>query len=84
VPSVTYEAKLLKDGHLPVPRKPKLPKGRKVVVSVSWEDGQPKGTSPDDPLWRIVGLGNSGVNDAARRHDFHLYGQSRKAGKRAR
>lgn len=26
----------------------------------------------DDPLWKIVGLGNSGVTDLATRHDDYL------------
>ena len=26
----------------------------------------------DDPIWRLVGAGNSGVGDAAAHHDRHL------------
>lgn len=29
---------------------------------------------PDDPIWKLVGIGASGLRDVSERHDDYLYG----------
>ena len=37
---------------------------------------QQRPLAPDDPIWGLVGSGESGTADTATRHDEHLYGSS--------
>jgi hypothetical protein len=40
-------------------------------------DADPDFLKPDDPLFQMVGLIDSGVDDLGRNHDHYLYGSPR-------
>ncbi len=40
---------------------------------VETESRRPKGIPDDDPLWDLIGIGNSGLTDASVNHDKYIY-----------
>jgi hypothetical protein len=71
--TISYEAEVLEDGRLPVPKNAKLAPGQRVRVRLRL--AKAKQAQKRDALWEIVGLCTSDpARDVARRHDSYLYG----------
>jgi len=83
--TITYEAEVVTDGQLPLPKNVKLRRGQKVRVSLRIARKGRSAARRRDALWDIVGMFRStdGKTDVAERHDYYLYGRgskNRKAG----
>ena len=77
---VSYVGKVLKDGHLSLPKEARkalqLEAGQEVEVLVCTRDEAQR--LPDEayaPLRKLIGLAKMGKRDAAVRHDTYLYGK---------
>lgn len=77
--SATYVGKMLKDGHLSLPKKArerlKLAPGTPVQVVVHTVDDQAPPDEAYAPLRALIGLGRGGREDGAVHHDKYLYGK---------
>ena len=77
---VHYKAKVLPDGHLPLPEDCAAKAGEEVEVTVAPASPAPRPTSDeevgrwqrDNVLRDLVGIANSGLTDGAERHDDYL------------
>jgi len=50
---------------------------REAVTSFLKQKNSQTKNWESDPLWDMVGTGNSGISDGSRNHDFYLYGKSK-------
>jgi bifunctional DNA-binding transcriptional regulator/antitoxin component of YhaV-PrlF toxin-antitoxin module len=77
---VSYVGKLLKDGHLSLPKKAreelKLEAGQEVDIIVhTRNDAQQLPDEAYAPLRKLIGLAKTGKLDASVHHDKYLYGK---------
>ena len=77
---VSYVGKVLKDGHLSLPKKAReelnAEAGQEVEVMVRIR-GDTQGLSDEAyaPLRKLIGLAKTGKRDASVQHDIYLYGK---------
>ena len=77
---VNYVGKVLKDGHLSLPKEARealqLEAGQEVEVLVRTRDNaQQLSDEAYAPLRKLIGLAKRGKRDAAVQHDTYLYGK---------
>jgi bifunctional DNA-binding transcriptional regulator/antitoxin component of YhaV-PrlF toxin-antitoxin module len=77
---VSYVGKVLKDGHLSLPKEARealqLEAGQEVEVLVRIrDDAQGLSDEAYAPLRKLIGLAKTGKRDASVRHDTYLYGK---------
>jgi hypothetical protein len=76
---IEYKAKILPDGHLPLPEGIPAKAGDEVQVTIALSDA-PEGEPEAPTHWEYllkhwVGVGKSRSTDVAERHDDYLYGR---------
>ena len=77
---VSYVGKVLKDGHLSLPKEARealqLADGQEVEVLVhTRDDAQQLSDEAYAPLRQLIGLAKTGKRDASVQHDTYLYGK---------
>lgn len=74
---IEYKARILPDGHLPLPEGVPAKAGDEVHVTIALPetpDGEAEARKRSDYLFKHwVGVVQSGRSDGARRHDDYLY-----------
>ncbi len=78
--SVSYVGKVLKDGHLSLPKEARealqLEAGQEVEVLVRTRDNaQQLSDEAYVPLRKLIGLAQTGKHDTSVEHDKYLYGK---------